>query len=472
MRRVPFLLLIVLCVFMAGCGPSVGGSYTVTGRITKADDPGQGLEGVTIFFSGGDGIATTDANGNWSKSGLSGAITITPAKDWWRFDPINRQVNKAASNVDFSASTTVSTYMISGRVTHEGSGQGVAGVTISFSDDSGPATTDANGNWSKSGLSGIIAVTPAKDGWAFDPINRHVNKAASNVDFTAYPPTSIYTAFGQVTCQDNGQGLKGVTITFSDGSGSVDTEAGGIWRKSGLKSMITVTPVKAGWAFSPASKQVTPAASHADFIARIAFEDSNLEAVIREKIGKPTGQLTITDVTYITELDGGRRSISQLGGMQHLISLQLLFLPENQIYDISPMAGLANLTFLDMDKNQIYDIRPLAGSIYLRNLYLDQNQISDISPLARLTYMNQLYLSRNLISDISPLAGLTDLDVLDLSNNLITDISALVANTGLGNWDFIDLSYNLLDMSYDSDDMRNINLLMGRGVEVNYWPQR
>lgn len=52
MRRVPFLLLIVLCVFMAGCGAKPASTYTVTGRITKADSPGQGLEGVTIDFTG------------------------------------------------------------------------------------------------------------------------------------------------------------------------------------------------------------------------------------------------------------------------------------------------------------------------------------------------------------------------------------------------------------------------------------
>lgn len=103
MKRVPFLLLIVLCVFIAGCGPSAGGSYTVTGRITKADDPGQGLEGVTIAFSGGYGTATTDASGNWSKSGLADTVIVTPAKEGWAFDPTCMQVTRAATSADFVA---------------------------------------------------------------------------------------------------------------------------------------------------------------------------------------------------------------------------------------------------------------------------------------------------------------------------------------------------------------------------------
>ena len=102
------LVLVVFVLFFAGCGPGGGGggsttpsSYTVSGRVTQADN-GQGIEGVTLTFSGGFGSTTTDSNGNWSKSGLSGTVTVTPSKEGWTFSPASRQVTGAASDVNFT----------------------------------------------------------------------------------------------------------------------------------------------------------------------------------------------------------------------------------------------------------------------------------------------------------------------------------------------------------------------------------
>ncbi len=354
MKRVSLLLVIALCFLMAGCGSKAGGSYAVSGRITKIDDPQQGLEGVTIAFSGGHGTAMTDSSGNWSKTGLNGLVTITPAKEGWAFDPPSKQVTKAASNVDF-----VATYI------------------------------------------------------------------------------------------------------------------------------------------------------------PIQFEDPNLEAVVRETIRKPTGQLMDTDVARIFELNASNRKISSLGGIERLINLSvldlggnqisdisllagltdivLLWLNNNQISDISPLAGFTNLKqlfltnnqisdisplerltdlqVLSLGGNQISDISPLAGLTDLWSLYLQDNQISDINPLSGLTGLKKLFLTNNQISDISPLAGLTNLRELRLYRNLIGDISALVANTGLGSGDSVSLEYNRLDLSPGSDDMQNINALIARGVRVYYDPQ-
>ena len=516
MKRVPFLLLIVLCVFIAGCGPSAGGSYTVTGRITKADDPGQGLEGVTIAFSGGYGTATTDASGNWSKSGLADTVIVTPAKEGWTFTPASRQVTKAASNVDFAASAASSTYMISGRVTREDNGEGLELVVIRFSGGFTGVATQPNGTWCKVGLRGAVTVTPSRDGWGFDPPSRQVTGAADDVNFIA----GAYTVSGRVTHQDSGQGLGGVTMRFNGGPDTVITEEDGTWRKGGLNGSVTVTPMKEGLAFYPRNKVVVAAASDIDFTGLeafpITFEDPNLEAVVRAAINQPAGQLMNTDVKNLAHLDAYWRHISRLGGIQYLISLETLRLGSNQVSDISPLAGLTNMEALYLGENQISDISPLAGLTNIRSLELEKNQISDLSALTGLTkmevlglYFNQvsnisplagltsmvyldldsnqvsnisaltgltnikrLDLSMNQISDISPLAGLTALNMLDLSPNQISDISALVDNTGLGDGDIIWLKYNRLDLSPGSQAMKDINALEARGVTVHYEPQR
>ena len=98
----------------------------------------------------------------------------------------------------------------------------------------------------------------------------------------------------------------------------------------------------------------------------------------------------------------------------------------------------------------------------LQNLDIRGNEISDISDLAGLTSLQDLSLWGNQISDIAVLAGFTNLQTLILKDNQISDISALVANTGLGDGDFVYLYNNLLDTTPGSEDMLNINALEAR----------
>ena len=60
----------------------------------------------------------------------------------------------------------------------------------------------------------------------------------------------------------------------------------------------------------------------------------------------------------------------------------------NQISDISPLAGLAELTWLDLDSNQISDISPLAGLTNLIDLSLEGNPIADTSALRLIVDQN------------------------------------------------------------------------------------
>jgi Leucine-rich repeat (LRR) protein len=165
----------------------------------------------------------------------------------------------------------------------------------------------------------------------------------------------------------------------------------------------------------------------------VTFPDPNLEAAIREAIGKATGDIYQSDLEGLTLLDASHRNIVDLTGLEHCTDLIILLLVHNQISDISPLANLTNLTDLSLSSNQISDISPLANLTSLTVLELHYNQISDISPLASLTNLTQLPLDYNQISDISPLASLTKLTYLGLSHNLISDISPLASLTNLAN---------------------------------------
>jgi len=164
----------------------------------------------------------------------------------------------------------------------------------------------------------------------------------------------------------------------------------------------------------------------------VYFPDTNLEAVVRETIGKPTGPICPSDLEKLTGLGPDRRNIADLTGLEYCTNLDYLYLYLNQITDISPLASLTNLTRLGLDGNYwIVDISPLANLSSLVSLSLGVTGISDLSPVANLTNLKYLYLYSNQISDISPLANLTSLTFLSLDDNQISDLSPVANLTSL-----------------------------------------
>jgi Leucine-rich repeat (LRR) protein len=180
-------------------------------------------------------------------------------------------------------------------------------------------------------------------------------------------------------------------------------------------------------------------------LAGISFPDQNLEAAIREAVGKPTGDIYEADVKNLTSLYASERGIVALTGLEHATSLRHLYLDSNNISDISPLTNLSSLTDLYLGWNEISDIPQLGNLTSLTSLRLDSNQISDISPLANLSSLTDLYLGANKIGNISRLANLTSLTLLRLDSNNISDISPLANLSSLTE---LDLGWNEIgDMS-------------------------
>jgi internalin A len=165
----------------------------------------------------------------------------------------------------------------------------------------------------------------------------------------------------------------------------------------------------------------------------VTFPDANLEAAVREAIGKPTGSIYDSDLEGLTSLNASNRNITDLTGLEYCTNLWVLRLSYNQIIGITPLDNLTSLTNLDLYGNQISNILPLANLTSLGILNLGRNQISNISPLSNLTSLVELYLWSNQISDLSPLANLTSLRILGLYGNQISDLSPLADLANLTN---------------------------------------
>jgi hypothetical protein len=95
----------------------------------------------------------------------------------------------------------------------------------------------------------------------------------------------------------------------------------------------------------------------------VGFPDPNLEAAIREAIGKSEGDIMASNLQILIDLSLFNRNISDISGLEYLVNLDNLWLDNNQISDLSPLADLTNLTDLILGSNQIDDIYPLVQNM-------------------------------------------------------------------------------------------------------------
>ncbi|HEX7957444.1 MAG TPA: SBBP repeat-containing protein, partial [Pyrinomonadaceae bacterium] len=187
-------------VFVAKISSSDG--FTISGRIV--DGGGNGVGGVTMTLNGTRTLtAQTDTNGNYAFSQLKAGenCTLTPTKNLYIFNPVSQSVANLSNNetVNFTATTSATTYTIGGRVTDAG-GNGAAGINVTLGGSLSKTTlTDAAGNYSFTQLvqSGNYTVTPTKSAYnltyTFTPPSRsYTNLAANQVaDFSFITSTAV-----------------------------------------------------------------------------------------------------------------------------------------------------------------------------------------------------------------------------------------------------------------------------------------
>ncbi len=109
-----------------------------------------------------------------------------------------------------SPTNVVSTYSVAGCVTYNGNG--LQGVTISFSDGLPSVVTNSQGDWSQSGLTGSVVVTPSLSGYTFTPSSLTVSGADNNVDFAAIPVVPNVTGSWNMTMTSDGQTSSGEVL--------------------------------------------------------------------------------------------------------------------------------------------------------------------------------------------------------------------------------------------------------------------
>jgi hypothetical protein len=218
----------------------------------------------------------------------------------------------------------------------------------------------------------------------------------------------------------------------------------------------------------------------------VNFPDPKLEQVIRDAIGKPTGDIDSSDLVSLTDLDAHDKGIGNLEGLQHCIDLVTLDLSGNSISDLTPLASLLDLEDLELNDNDfssvvplaglvnltelaltfcsgVSDISPLAALVNLVNLEAHECSIEDISAVAGMISLTEAYLPGNRITDITPLAGLANLSTLSLGENQIADITPLA---GLISLTLLGLDYNPIVGVSALTGLVNLEGLLLEGVRL------
>lgn len=271
---------------------------TLSGTITPAADGA----GASLTLTGAaTGTVIADAAGAYTFSALpNGTYTVTPAKAGYSFTPANRVITisggGSVSGADFTA-TPVPIRTISGAIAPAASGSGTV-LTLS---SGATATADGSGSYTFTSLAnGSYTVTPAKPGFTFSPASQAVTingTDVTGVNFTAAPVTLSGT-IGPLP------GGAGVSVALSGGPGGVTTtDSAGTYTFSGLpNATYTVTPSKAGFSFSPASRSVTIAGGTS--VAAIDFTASALPNTITidatTSAGRNTRASSVTSPAFST----------------------------------------------------------------------------------------------------------------------------------------------------------------------------
>ncbi len=121
--------------------------------------------------------------------------------------------------------------------------------------------------------------------------------------------------------------------------------------------------------------------------------------------------LSLSDLNSFRTLSASRddlRPIAGLTGIQYLLELEEVNLPDQAISDLTPLSEMPTLTALNLRNsdlaqwpiNRVSDLSPLADSLLLDNLNIKNTDVLDLDPLLNLTSLNQVEVDGTFAADL------------------------------------------------------------------------
>ena len=199
------------------------------------------------------------------------------------------------------------------------------------------------------------------------------------------------------------------------------------------------------------------------------------------------------NLSNLVQLAIGNNAITELSALSNMSELAFLMIYNNNVTDLSPLAQLLKLERLDAKHNQITDITVLENLLFLTDVDVSHNPIDSLLPLEGLPELTRVEIGNTNVNDLSTLVTLEKLEylfaghlgianiasiqemghlkVLDLQSNDITDIIPIVQGP-INTLESLNIQNNFLDLTEESEDMKNIQTLIDAGILVHYQPQK
>lgn len=186
----------------------------------------------------------------------------------------------------------------------------------------------------------------------------------------------------------------------------------------------------------------------------VTIPDTALLQAVRDALGRPTGDLTCLDMALLERLGAPDSGIASLEGLQYAVNLADLYLHNNDISDVGPLANLTALGHVNLNLNQVSDVEPFRNLTSLTSLHLccSDVHISDVTALEGLVGMQflnitghhlgdavlwpllenysdlqGLWVGENDLTNIDELANYPNLRHLQLSGNTLPDLAVVAA---------------------------------------------
>lgn len=232
----------------------VSGSGSITGSVKTT--AGAAIAGASVGYGGGS--ATTDANGNYTLTGVPvGTVQLVASASGFQSVTQSVVVNGGAtSTANFALAAGAASGTVTGKITSASSGAIVTGATVSWS--GGSTTSNSSGIYTLTNISaGTQNITAVKTGYLSHTLAVGVTGGATS---TLNIPIATAGKISVKVVTSSGAAVSGATITIK--GGVIGTTVSGSSSSTGLfttnwipAGTYTVTVAKSG--FTTQSKTTT-----------------------------------------------------------------------------------------------------------------------------------------------------------------------------------------------------------------------
>ena len=329
---------------------SIAQTYSISGYVRDAAS--LAVTGTTVTLSGSSSATTlVNASGYFEFTGLvSGNYTVAPSKNKYAFTPGNRTylpLSTVMTSQDFTG-VNMATQTISGYIKNSSS-VAVSGVSVALSGQASSTTiTDGNGYYLFTDLStGTYTLIPTKTDFSFSPSSLTFTplvtiKQNQNLTATYVGSSPQYMITGTILTS-SGTVLEGITVALSGAENTTaTTNSSGQYVFAFLYAgNYTVTPVQAGWVYSPAPRNYTLSADQSAQDYTATAVKYGISGQVVDSNSQPMASVTVTLVgattTTVTTDATGLFEFTNLNAAGYTLTpakTSYTFAPVNRVYTL------------------------------------------------------------------------------------------------------------------------------------------